>query len=89
MHAEHFKIRPTTKTGERMNWNAWIRQAHRWLAITFTLIVALIFIVLAFAEPPMWLYYTPLPFLFLLMFSGLYMFFLPYVARRRTKGVQS
>jgi FtsH-binding integral membrane protein len=89
MHAEHFKIRPTTKTGERMNWNAWIRQVHRWLAITFTLIVALIFIVLAFAEPPMWLYYTPLPFLFLLMFSGLYMFFLPYVVRRRAKGVQS
>jgi hypothetical protein len=66
-----------------MNWNAWIRQIHRWLAITFSMIVALIFIVLAFGQPPMWLYYTPLPFLFLLMFSGLYMFFLPYVARRR------
>jgi hypothetical protein len=66
-----------------MNWNAWIRQIHRWLAITFSVIVALIFAVLAFGQPPMWLYYTPLPFLFLLMFSGLYMFFLPYVARRR------
>jgi len=66
-----------------MNWNAWIRQIHRWLAITFSVIVALIFMVLAFGQPPMWLYYTPLPFLFLLMFSGLYMFFLPYVARRR------
>jgi len=31
----------------------------------------------------MWLYYTPLPFLFLLMATGLYMFVLPYVARRR------
>ena len=68
-----------------MTWSMWIRQIHRWLAITFTLIVALIFIVLAIAEPPMWLYYTPLPFLFLLMFSGLYMFFLPYVRGRSAR----
>ena len=53
MHAEHFRIRPTTGTGDRMNWSALIRKTHRWLAITFTLIVALIFILLAFAEPPM------------------------------------
>jgi hypothetical protein len=72
-----------------MNWSALIRKTHRWLAITFTLIVALIFILLAFGQPPMWLYYTPLPFLFLLMFSGLYMFFLPYVVSRRGKGMQS
>ena len=83
MHAEHFRLQPMTRTGKRMNWNAWIRQIHRWLAITFSVIVALNFMVLAFGQPPMWLYYTPLPFLFLLMFSGLYMFFLPYVARRR------
>ena len=89
MHAEHFSQRPTAEQGERMNWNAWIRQAHRWLAITFSLIVALIFATLAFGEPQMWLYYTPLPFLFLLMFSGLYMFFLPYVAKRRARGLQS
>jgi len=72
-----------------MNWSAWIRQVHRWLAIAFTLVVALIFTLLAFGEPPMWLYYAPLPFLFLLMFSGLYMFFLPYVVRRRARGLQS
>ena len=72
-----------------MNWSAWIRQVHRWLAIAFTSIVALIFTLLAVGEPPMWLYYTPLPFLFLLMFSGLYMFFLPYVVRRRARGLQS
>ena len=83
MHAEFFSERPTQGTGDRMNLSFLIRKTHRWLAITFTLIVALIFIMLAFAEPPMWLYYTPLPFLFLLMFSGLYMFFLPYVAKRR------
>jgi hypothetical protein len=37
----------------------------------------------------MWLYYAPLPFLFLLMFSGLYMFVLPYVVRRRARSLQS
>jgi hypothetical protein len=89
MHAEYFSAEPKTRKGERMSWSALIRNTHRWLAITFTLIVGLIFIMLAFAEPPMWLYYTPLPFLFLLMFSGLYMFFLPYVAKRRAKGMQS
>jgi hypothetical protein len=68
-----------------LNWSKWIRQVHRWLAMTFTLIVALIFIVLTVGEPPMWLYYTPLPFLFLLMLTGLYMFFLPYVVRRRSR----
>jgi len=67
-----------------MNWSAWIRQVHRWLAIAFTLIVALIFALLTFGEPPMWLYYTPLPFLFLLMFSGLYMFVLPHAAKWRS-----
>ena len=66
----------------------WIRQSHPWLAITFTAIVAAIFLALAFGEPPMWLYYTPLPFLFLLMFSGLYMFFLPYAVRRRERRAE-
>lgn len=88
MHAEFFNAGATNKTGQHMNWSALIREIHRWLAITFVLIVALIFIILAFGKPPMWLYYTPLPFLFLLMFSGLYMFFLPYVVRRRVKRQQ-
>jgi len=46
------------------------------------------FLALAMGTPPQWIFYLPLPPLFLLMFSGLYMFFLPYVARRRA-GVAS
>ena len=69
-----------------MNWNKWIRQAHRWLAIVFTLIVIADFLPLI-GTPPQWIFYLPLPPLFLLMFSGLSMFFLPYV--RRTKGAQA
>jgi hypothetical protein len=34
-------------------------------------------------EPPAWVVYSPLLPLFLLLFSGLYMFVLPYVAKPR------
>ncbi len=83
MHAEHFTTHPSAKTGKRMTWSALIRKTHRWLAITFSVIVALIFMSLAFGGPPIWFYYAPLPFLFVLMFSGLYMFFQPYFSGRR------
>ena len=61
--------------------SAAIRQFHRWVSLVFTLTVATNFIVMAIAKPPMWVVYSPLPFLFLLLFTGLYMFFLPYVRR--------
>lgn len=66
-----------------MNWNAGVRQVHRWLSIIFTLTVIANFAAMALGTPPPWIVYTPLPPLFLLMFTGLYMFVLPYVARRR------
>ena len=69
-----------------MNWNTRIRQIHRWLSIVFTLTVAANFIAMAMGKPPPWIVYSPLPFLFLLMFSGLYMFVLPYAAKRRRAG---
>ena len=52
-----------------MNWNKSIRQMHRWVSIIFTLTVAANFIAMALGKPPSWLVYSPLPFLFLLMFS--------------------
>ena len=64
-----------------MNLSKWIRQTHRWLSIIFTLTVAANFITMAFGEPPAWVVYSPLLPLFLLLFSGLYMFVLPYVAK--------
>ncbi|MBN9458853.1 MAG: hypothetical protein J0I54_19645 [Bosea sp.] len=66
-----------------MAWNAWIRQGHRWLSIVFTATVIANFIAMARGEPPAWVVYAPLPPLFLLLFSGLYMFILPYTGRRR------
>ena len=66
-----------------MNWSKWIRQTHRWLSIIFTATVAANFVTMAFGQPPAWVVYSPLLPLFLLLFSGLYMFVLPYVARSR------
>ena len=67
-----------------MNWNDWIRQIHRWLAIVFTVTVLANFTAMALGKPPPWIVYSPLPPLFLLMFTGLYMFARPYI--RRHKG---
>jgi hypothetical protein len=56
----------------------WIRQVHRWLSVVFTLTIAANFAVMAFGPPPPWIVYSPLPFLFLMLATGLYLFFLPY-----------
>ena len=67
-----------------MNWSIWIRQIHRWLSIIFTAVVIAIFITLGLGkEPAYWVYFLPLFPLALLMLTGLYMFVLPYAARRR------
>ncbi|TGG93895.1 hypothetical protein E4656_06820 [Natronospirillum operosum] len=63
-----------------------IRQAHRWIAIIFTATVIANFVALATSAdgvPPAWVTYSPLPPLALLLFSGLYLFVLPYITRRR------
>ena len=70
-----------------MNWSYWIRQIHRWVAIVFTLTVIANFVALARgggAMPPWWITYSPLPPLALLLFSGLYLFVLPYAAKWRS-----
>jgi cellulose synthase/poly-beta-1,6-N-acetylglucosamine synthase-like glycosyltransferase len=67
-----------------LDWSKWIRQTHRWLSIIFTATVVANFVTMAFGQPPAWVVYSPLPPLFLLLFSGLYMFVLPYVAKTRS-----
>ena len=63
--------------------SAWIRAAHRWLSIFFTLAVLGNFAAVAIGKETTWVGLVALVPLFLLMFSGLYMFALPYVARWR------
>ncbi|MRV72778.1 hypothetical protein GJ700_13785 [Duganella sp. FT92W] len=62
----------------------WIRQSHRWLAIVFTATVLANFAARAMhaGEPSPWITYAPLPPLFLMLFSGLYLFALPYMGKR-------
>ena len=60
-----------------------IRQTHRWLSIVFTLTVIANFVAMAAGKPPAWVTYSPLPPLFLLLFSGLYLFALPYLRRKQ------
>ena len=66
-----------------MNWNHWIRQAHRWVAIAFTLAVILNFVALWRDYRAVWVGVLALVPLFFLLFSGLYMFALPYAAKWR------
>jgi hypothetical protein len=60
-----------------------IRQSHRWLSMVFTATVILNFVVRARGTPADWITYSPLPPLFLLLFSGLYLFALPYLSKAR------
>jgi hypothetical protein len=64
--------------------NTLIRQTHRWLSIAFTLTVIANFVALTQGQPPAWVTYSPLPPLALLLFSGLYLFVLPYATRWRS-----
>jgi hypothetical protein len=69
-----------------LNWNRWIRQIHRWVSIAFTVTVIANFIALARGAgmPPPWVTYSPLVPLAVLLFSGLYLFALPYTIKWRS-----
>ncbi len=71
-----------------MNWNAWIRQSHRWVSVAFTVLVIVNIVInivpLGQEELVLWLgLLTLLPLAFLL-FTGLYLFVLPYTTKRRS-----
>ena len=67
-----------------MNWSKLIRQTHRWLSIAFTLTVLANFVAMTQGQPPAWVTYSPLFPLALLLFSGLYLFVLPYRTKWRS-----
>ena len=66
-----------------------VRQFHRWTSIAFTATVIANFIAMSQGPPPAWVTYSPLLPLALLLFTGLYLFALPYLARRRGVSVSS
>ena len=65
-----------------MNWNRRVRQTHRWLSIAFTVAVIIVTIVaLGQEKPAEWVFFLPLLPLALLLFTGLYLFVLPYATK--------
>ena len=68
-----------------MNWNRSIRQIHRWLSIIFTIgVIANIVNIFGMGQeqPAVWVGMMALVPLILLLLTGLYLFALPYIARR-------
>jgi hypothetical protein len=64
-----------------LNWNKWIRQTHRWVSIAFTLAVIVNGVAVVQKKYTAWLGLLALLPLALLLFTGLYLFVLPYAAK--------
>jgi len=71
-----------------LNWNKWVRQTHRWLSIAFTVGVTVNGVAVARGKYKGWVGLLALLPLALLLFTGLYLFVLPYAnkwgSERRT-----
>lgn len=63
--------------------NILIRQFHRWTSIAFTAGVITYIVAMSRGTPPAWMGLLALVPLILLLVTGLYLFALPYVLRRR------
>jgi heme A synthase len=67
-----------------LNWNKWVRQTHRWLSIAFTGAVIVNSVAVVQGKYSNRLgFFAVLP-LALLLFTGLYLFVLPYANRWRS-----
>lgn len=66
-----------------MNWSHRVRQVHRWLSIAFVVSVVTYVVVMTRGPVPAWLNIFPAGSLILMLVTGLYLFVLPYVLRRR------
>jgi len=66
-----------------VHWNKWVRLAHRWLSIVFTLAVIVNGVAVARGTYARWEGLLAVVPLALQFFTGLYLFVLPYAARWR------
>ena len=69
-----------------MNWNKWIRLTHRWFSIVFTVGVTVNTIAVLEGKYTAWVGLIALLPLALLLFTGLYLFALPYAAKWGSSG---
>ncbi len=70
-----------------MNWNKWVRQTHRWVSIAFTVGVIVNITAVVQKRYTVWVGLLALLPLALLLFTGLYLFVLPYATRWRSVRV--
>jgi heme A synthase len=66
------------------NWNKWFRQTHRWLSMAFTVAVIINIVAVAQKKYTAWVGFLALLPLALLLFTGLYLFVLPYATKWRS-----
>lgn len=64
-----------------MNWNKWMRVTHRWLSLAFTLAVIANLVAMGMGLQIPWVGFVALIPLLPLLFTGLYLFVLPYLGR--------
>ncbi|MBV9557072.1 MAG: hypothetical protein JO254_08315 [Pseudolabrys sp.] len=66
-----------------MNWNQSIRQFHRWTSMAFTLAVMVNLVAMFGKQEAVWIGLLALFPLILLLLTGLYLFALPHIGKRR------
>ncbi|HYV76043.1 MAG TPA: hypothetical protein VFB24_17450 [Candidatus Binatia bacterium] len=69
-----------------MNWNKWVRQAHRWLSIAFTVAVIINIVAVVQGKYTAKVGLLAVATLALQFVTGLYLFVLPYATRWRRAG---
>jgi hypothetical protein len=67
-----------------MSWNKWIRQIHRWLSIVMTAAIIFNFVEVLGGKYARWMGLLAVAPFALQMITGLYLFVLPYAAKRRS-----
>lgn len=66
-----------------MSFSSWMRQIHRWLSIGFVVSVLSYIAIMSRGSVPGWVDIFPAGSLILMLATGLYLFVLPYLPRRR------
>jgi len=67
-----------------LNWNKWVRQTHRWLSIAFTVTVIVNIVAVVQGKYTSRVGLLAVFPLALLLFTGLYLFVLPYATKWRS-----
>jgi len=67
-----------------LNWNKWVRQTHRWVCIAFTVGVIVNLVAVEQKKYTVWVGLLALVPLFLQLFTGWYLFVLPYATKWRS-----